>query len=224
MREIPVLFQPEMITAIDAGRKTMTRRLAWAGNKAADGQGFYPSAWQKLKAGDRLWVRERHWRWGYWIARPDGWKLVVQPATMGDVFFGESPPGKIGSRNDPPRTAGWHCRPSIFLPRVCSRFTLLVVATKIEPLQDISDADALAEGVERPEFRRSIRVGNVGHDYQIPLSYRGAFANLWTSIHGGESWVANPDVVATSFKLIRANIDQVSPPAQTHIGKLAVPA
>src|ERR1700693_260058 len=38
--------------------KTETRRSAWTGRKAADGEGFRPSPWQRVKAGDRLWVRE----------------------------------------------------------------------------------------------------------------------------------------------------------------------
>lgn len=36
----------------------------------------------------------------------------------------------------------------------------------------------------------------------------GTFALLWKCLHGKESWDANPEVIAISFKVIRANIDE----------------
>jgi hypothetical protein len=102
------------------------------------------------------------------------------------VFFGKQPAGAIGKREEGP--PAWHKRPSIFMPKEHSRFTLVVTDVKREPLQDISNADATAEGVtgNRP---------------------REAFETLWKSINGAASWDANPDVIATSFRLIRANVD-----------------
>jgi hypothetical protein len=77
-----------------------------------------------------------------------------------------------------------------------------VGATKIEPLQAISEADARAEGV-------GLAVAGTSPDGPIK-THRTAFVRLWGELHGTESWLSNPEVVAISGKVIAQNIDKVA--------------
>jgi hypothetical protein len=95
----------------------------------------------------------------------------------------------------------WDClpdtwRPSLFMPRWASRLTLLVTDVRVERLQDISEADAIAEGWPN-EPGAALRDA-----YPI-----GWYANLWNSLHGHDAWDANPWVVAVTFAAQRGNID-----------------
>jgi hypothetical protein len=217
MTDIPVLFQPDLVDAIDQDRKTMTRRYAWGERfykrdaKIPCGLGAMPvkdgfmvktrSVWQNVKAGDRLWVREQHWRWGTWEKNfLLEWSFHPEPATMGNIFFGKQPAGQLGKRVEGP--AAWHKRPSIFMPKQHSRFTLIVTATKVEPVQAISEADARAEGV-------SPKHAGVDADCNPIKTYRTGFIHTWRHINGDDSWAANPEVVAVTFRVIKANIEQL---------------
>ncbi|MBI3453989.1 MAG: hypothetical protein HY057_14370 [Rhodospirillales bacterium] len=112
MTDRPVLFQPEMVRALIGGRKTMTRRLAWR----PDGR---PTVWQRVRPGDRLWVRES---------------------------YGRADDGSIVYLADTPDWSG-NFKPSIHMPRGVSRLTLTVTAARIERLRFICAEDALAEGI-----------------------------------------------------------------------------
>lgn len=211
--DVPIIFSGPMVKALLDDRKTMTRRLRWAGRKAADGEGFRESAWARAKIGDRLWVRERHWRWGRWYK--DGktktgrqrwrFKVSADPHVIPVIF--DEPPGPKPDRE----TIGFHKRPSIFLPREHSRLTLILTAAKIERLQDISEADAIAEGLIRLPARRD-GFGGDWHYRAEGLIYIGpspvkAYADLWQHLHGADAWDANPEVVALTFTVHKQNID-----------------
>ncbi len=88
------------------------------------------------------------------------------------------------------------------MPRWASRITLEITGVRVERLQDISEADCWAEGVEQ-----------VMHDFtkesQIDMAYRlglciddakPLYAQLWESINGPGSWEANPWVWVVEFK------------------------
>jgi hypothetical protein len=206
-----------MVRAILDGRKTQTRRVVkpqpHAGVRVSpfvpsgleDGHGrelFVPYA-----PGDRLWVRET---WGYFD--PDGsgrdfdeknedgghgpcrvymptmmqeghpvreyWRRrVAYAATRMEQKYGKGPDGP----------ARW--RPSIHMPRWASRITLEITDVRVERLQEISEEDALAEGV----------IGIYAHARTNP---RGAFHALWESIYGPDSWAANPWVWAITFRRV----------------------
>lgn len=91
--------------------------------------------------------------------------------------------------------------PSIHMPKWASRITLIVDGIKVERLQDISEADAKAEGVS-DEFT----------DYELygqSQPYRFGYSSLWNLINGESAWQANPWVVAYTFRPILGNIDQI---------------
>ena len=60
---------------------------------------------------------------------------------------------------------------------------------------------------ERLEHRSDAERPPIPAEPNLPAIYRGAFACLWAEIHGPDSWDANPEVVALTFRVVRANID-----------------
>ncbi len=164
--------------------------------------------------GDRLWVRETY-RIGAWKknklgalvsvacdyrASPELKKTpwvspsalqcaLIVPKLMDELeecyFFEEGL-----NTTWPPGDSPLPWKPSIHMPRWASRITLEITNVRVERLQDISNADALAEGI----------VDNAHPDYGF--GPRQEFKELWTSINGPESWAANPWVWVIEFKRI----------------------
>ena len=214
----PLLFSAPMVRALLDGRKTQTRRpldrkglaslLAAhrventpAGPLARE----YDRSWPirvRHAVGDRIWVREgvtwvSAWGWRY---RADNDDLTEKYAS-GEVYR-------------------W--KPSIHMPRIASRLTLTVTDVRVQRLQDISEADAVAEGVERlhggffPYGLTTCFTTFIG-DREVPAQFcrtaRQSYERLWESIHGGGAWQANPWVTATTFEVHRCNTDQMPGPA-----------
>jgi len=183
MRERPILFSAPMVRAILDGRKTQTRRVVKpqprpdrppriaVGVRGWDGNQFTTVRSPYGLAGDRLWVRET-WRQAY-----------PKTSYSEGIVYRADKPKALGMDEYSDRHK-W--RPSIFMARAASRITLEVTGARIERLQAISKADAIAEGVE----------------YEFPIDPRDAFRSLWWSINGAESWDANPWVWVVEFKRV----------------------
>jgi hypothetical protein len=98
--------------------------------------------------------------------------------------------------------------PSIHMPRWASRLTLEVTGVKVERLQDISEADAVAEGIF--QFHG---ISCFGYDKKgTPGRHardtaRKTYACLWDEINGAGAWEQNPWVVAVMFRITQANVD-----------------
>jgi hypothetical protein len=138
----------------------------------------------------------------------EGWK----PHSLYDAMKPrDMPPSKIFYLADEAYSpSGSRGRPSIHMPRAFSRLTLIVTAPKIERLQEISEADAKAEGMPR-EFRTVIAHPRGFKNYSIPASYRGGFVNLWNNLHDEpHQWEDNPEVVGVSFTVHKQNIDALA--------------
>lgn len=212
MKERPILFSGPMVRAILEGRKTMTRRVVklryGADVVVTNGQVWKPARVDYAgyvdcpygQVGDRLWVREA-FSGPHCMDASDGCK-AVPPSKWGDC-------SRIWYWADGNMTEGdWtRPRPSIHMPRWASRILLEIVAVRVERLQDISEADAQAEGVERV-------VAGVGwRRYCDPDSEevgvppcgdaRRSFRSLWKFINGDESWNANPWVWVVEFKRVQ---------------------
>ena len=179
MAERPILFSGPMVRALLTGTKTQTRRVAkeFAGRDDLDAiLRRFPeqSGCPYGQPGDRLWVREAHW----WF------KDEHDPVT------GYFPP-KLTIEDVEYRADGddgrkvW--RPSIHMPRWASRITLEITGVRVERLQDISEADAVAEGV-----------------YTDPAcpAYDG-YRTLWDQINGSGSWDLNPWVWVVEFRQVK---------------------
>lgn len=198
MKERPIIFSAPMVRAILAGTKTQTRRIVptmftcgrveYPGKR--DSRGYSRVNWldtaegmaqaaQECKygrPGDRLWVRET---WGAWPHMMGG----VQPETLRYRADGEY-------QNE---RGTWRWRPSIHMPRWASRITLEITDVRVERLQDISEADAKAEGVSMPDGTPA------PPDF---WSYQQEFRHLWEQINGPGSWDANPFVWVVTFRRI----------------------
>lgn len=214
MTDIPIIFSGPMVLGIFEGRKTKTRRLAWHDNKK-NGEYYVekarPTPWQRVRPGDRLWVREnlRKLQMGWAYSAGEGLGRAI-----------EMPP------SDPrvPSMVAWahhkeqdYC-PSIHMPRWASRLTLFVTAVKIERVKSISEEDAKAEGVIQDDGSEPdiwYIPGSGGTPWGKKMDPFTAdrpskvFCGLWRALHGRESWDENPEVVALTFTVQRQNIDAI---------------
>ena len=191
MTERGMIFNGEMVRAILGGRKTQTRRpvkfpvidknmgCELAGNELA-GELAAGNYWNSPfgKPGDRIWVRE----------------------TFGDCGV------RLAYRAD--TDDGAKCKverwtPSIHMPRWASRILLEITDVRVERLKSISEEDACAEGVEFDCMHCDGPFG--GCDCTQPDSAGEAFATIWKSIYGADSWQANPWVWAITFRRIEGD-------------------
>ncbi len=189
-----------MVRALLEGRKTQTRRAL----RAPYGTLEYlaDESWRpictKVYPGDRLWVKETwsHTGTGVWTTQD------VLRARDGKVIY---------RADDEILGAGWF--PSIFMFRHLSRLTLTVTDVRVQRLQDISEADAIAEGIElSTEHPNCWKRGKLTGDQNF-VTVTGcpklAFRSIWESINGPDAWYANPWIYAISFDVQRGNIDQM---------------
>jgi hypothetical protein len=191
--EHPILFCGSMIREIQEGRKTMTRRVITPQPKPLGDDGrrtsyswrgglyalrFYPDRSDILehcpygRVGGRLWVRET------FVTTKEG-----EPIYRADPMFDGMGPGDFA----------WSWRPSIYMPRKLSRILLEIEEERVEQVQDITDADAEREGVDRTNA-------------SIPGYCRERFRKLWDSINSdrGFGWGTNPWVWVLGIRRIEA--------------------
>lgn len=153
------------------------------------------------KPGDRLWVRES------WLKLDRDHRHDVSKPNDWLVPWGDKPRRNGCAYKADATSESERCRlelgyknwtPSIHMPRWASRITLEVTNVRVERLREITEADSQAEGVEMCEHFAKAQHGH-------PLQpHRTAFAWLWASIHGRESWCANPWVWVVEFKRVEA--------------------
>ncbi len=194
MADFPIIFSAPMVRALLDGRKTMTRRLV-----------PYGSSWMRVLPGDRLWVRESLTHVTSDPVTGQSCSVHCYTASIPDGMSSANPyePNYLFANDGEPTLKPKNI-PSIHMPRWCSRLTLTVIAVRIERLQDITETDAMAEGVQRAAA--GTMDANVG---QVTIyKFRTGFVRLWGELHGTESWLANPEVVAITFRVVRANIDE----------------
>lgn len=234
MKERSLIFSGPMVRALLDGRKTQTRRIvkpqppAWATWVNARQHLNHESQWvpshlfawseeqtpgeplKKLRRwpnkngdeysipcpygapGDRLWVKEK---WAYFGG--DEYLYQQERSAVGyaaSLTHLESPPG-----------GKW--RSTLFMPRWASRITLEVTRVRVERLQDISEEDARAEGVqpffeEFSCFSRDQRL--TSGELAADAEHRASFAVLWDEINADRAtWKSNPWVWAVDFKRVQ---------------------
>lgn len=180
MKEHPILFSAPMVLALLADRKFVTRRLS--------------PQWMKVRAGDRLWVRETFSV--FCVTDYNRGDILASSASVGIGYRADHKSGNLadgdGGYNFYPvegddniahaqliqerRYYEWS--PSIHMPRWASRILLEVEEdTRQERLQDITEEDAAMEGLG-------------------PRKGRTLFRGLWSTLHTkpGERWGDNPTV------------------------------
>ena len=217
----PILFSAPMIRALLAGTKTQTRRVV---KPQPPSNCVRPMAyegiwtWEYLRhgvhvgpmcpygvPGETLWVKETH----------------ASTAQAGDHA---SDAHTVYRATDPGWSImdGWKWKPSIFMRRADSRISLRVTSVRVERVQDISEEDALAEGIKPwgPAQRGvyGMTLENVGPVYPSPAadiiaggeswttSAARSFRGLWVSINGAESWESNPFVWVVGFERVESAV------------------
>lgn len=230
MADRPILFSGPMVRAILDGRKTQTRRVvkdvpdmpapdchpshtpkhpapyldAYCGEQKTSanprGMGRNWHWWQvddrpgvvafrlPYAPGDRLWVRES------WNMSGLGWNRPQ--AGLGKLHYRATDEGQWKNY-----WGAW--RPSIHMPRWASRLTLTVTDVRVQRVQEISSADAIAEGCAAYANSTSI-------DCDTP-DPRDDFRTLWDNLNAkrGFGWDANPWVCAITFTSRQCNIDKL---------------
>lgn len=211
MKERPILFNTDMVQAILAGRKTQTRRVInpqphpeflkrgvhsvvpqWP---MQDGiRWFMKDGCSELvksavgKPGDRLWVRETFQ--GPLIDQggdyPNGYE---KPEFC--VYAADGVPRPEFTTVDDETVCRW--RPSIHMPRWACRIILEITSVRVERLQDISEADAVAEGFDIPEAPGQGWKFNAKHNFKFQ----------WDLIY--KNWKENPWVWVLEFKVLTTN-------------------
>ncbi len=188
-KERPILFSAPMVRAILAGTKTQTRRIikpSWSRCLDLD----FDDDRERARIGcpygargDRLWVREAV---SLLSCKGPGRDLATYDAD---------------GRTTPLDTWPWkrERQPGMFMPRGMSRITLEVTSVRVERLQDITEKDARAEGVEPAITYTKCYPSKLAADGEH-RSYRDGFAKLWHAINGADSWQANPWVWVVEFR------------------------
>ncbi|MDD2110103.1 hypothetical protein [Pseudomonas asiatica] len=225
-KERPILFSGPMVRALLDGRKTVTRRPikpsmrgfdvsfelhqqddgSWRpmhtfDESCMDDQGTeHPVVCPYGKPGDRLWVRETWYCDHFEVMRGPYLKPadldITEARDDGTLVYAAD--GLAPYEADQPV---W--KPSIHMPRWASRILLEVTDVRVERLQDISEQQALAEGVRL--YTDHAELGDWYHVEGIDTysaDPRKSFELLWTGINGAESWDVNPWVWAVKFKRI----------------------
>lgn len=253
MADKPILFSGPMVRALLEGRKTQTRRVLrpqppsveevrkisgsgyswfsnnqgcrpvgpiWAIRKLAGDKATRPVA---NATGDRLWVREACATW------EGGHQDVVHRASETEAEWGNL---TADAKNGAP----WKIRSPIHMPKWASRLTLVVTDVRVQRVQEISGADAEAEGVDLEleccGNRTFIQTGenhgwSEGYEEccgnpEISEDPRITFARLWDSINAkrGFGWDENPWVAAYTFDVHKCNIADM--PERLGRGELGV--
>jgi len=218
MKERPILFTGPMVRAILDGRKTQTRRVVkpqpvpfgedspftQATLKEHVGKlwmpvgGVFQDAWKKPfgTVGDRLWVRETWQAWRMCSLEYNEWDICdCAPSEIYGTYG--KPKVEYAATSD--SVGPW--RPSIHMPRWASRITLEITAVRVERVQDITEEDAIKEGVVESECGRNASRALFTYKRQCVAPPVLQFADLWQSIYA--NWDANPWVWVYEFRRIK---------------------
>lgn len=203
MKERGIPFSGAMVRAILAGTKTQTRRQLYTLTKLTNqatydrrypppppqhgpGEGWTLSQWASAKPGDRLWVRE-------------GWRTEAVLDPLPPRLLGGGAPISYEATPNGAMSSPGRRRPGMFLPRVFSRITLEIQSTRVERLQDITEADGKAEGAPCVDEFSGREV--LFPEHSKAGSYRLGYWCLWDSLNGdSQPSHENPWVVVLTFK------------------------
>jgi len=228
VEEKPILFTAQLVNAILEDRKLETRRLITRiiskdrvsefGPSTTPGYDFHfrdrYALWNDVdrdwvikrcpygKPGSQLWVRET---WGPMRGFYDPAVAKTKPSDLSrdeEIIYrathewGDSLPVNL--------TADW--RPSIHMPRWASRIDLKVEEIRIEPLHEIDELGALAEGCLGAKKKGTLQASNGTTTGEFIVgTAREEFRRLWDAINAkrGFGWESNPYVWVVRFSRIR---------------------
>jgi len=218
-RFYPMLFSTLMVKALLAGTKTQTRRLVKPQPIVDTDSGYVYDGKHKtcykndchhpdwriafakehspVKVGDIIWGRETfipNWEGGY---KPY-YKASIHPFVENNL-----------------KENGINWKPSLFMPKEACRLWLKVINVRIEALQEISEEDAIKEGIlckwinltTQTFTALDYRTNNMRFDFTAKDSYK----SLWDKINGIDDWVKNPFVWVYEFEVLHESPDGFLP-------------
>jgi hypothetical protein len=193
-----ILFTKESIQAIAERRKTVTRRVDKLADKIA---ATYERTWVHFNKRYGWWelkgrsefsslveafVIKPRYQVGETVYIKEAW--YPNPATCKPIYKADYPleeKPQVWSAD-----AKWQS--PLFMPAEAAHYFILIKDVRAERLQEITEEDAIAEGVEFTEWWMS----------DIPDCHRIAFGYLWDSINKDYPWESNPFVFRYEFKLV----------------------
>lgn len=203
MKHRAITFTPQMVDAIRRGQKTVTRRPIKPQPEDVTYGRLTPfmqddTWWLKYghslvemrckygDPGDLLYVKET------W-AHTSQLNLSPDDDNYGYVYKSDGQPWSD--------IEGWRWKSPMFMPKAAARMWLEVVNVLPQRLQDITEEDAIQEGIEceNPEAGTYGSFKNY-KDGQYGMSPIGSFKTLWDSIYGEGAWESNPWVWRVEFK------------------------
>ena len=208
----PIVFNTEMVKAILAGRKTVTRRVVKLDLGLADidkndknyiyvpdrdGDYHHITKFLPSQVGDILYVKET------WCFGEDTCSIMFEPEPFPKDVLYKADFGYLENG-----VVKW--KSSTHMPKEISRIFLKVTNVRVERLQDITEYEVFAEGLEWFNDRCSDE--NWKPSYHDPDSggtpqMRKGFENLWNSTIKKKDlkrygWDANPYVWVIEFERV----------------------
>lgn len=230
MKVVPMIFNTDMVKALMAGDKFVTRRPAKLSSRSIEQGVAFNNICQVFRskepylytvvldddfdhnatfsvpcrAGDLIYVRETFAALGHNDYQQ------VSPRNIFDVHefrYKASERDSIANCADW-EVRGYHWRPSIHMPRTASRLTLKVTDVRIEKLQDITEDQCWKEGIEHIDGQFDIyQLSEMAKTFDGTFEdAKASFACLWDSIY--KDWHQNPYVWVIEFEVIHQNVDQ----------------
>lgn len=230
MKERPIIFTTNMVRSILDGRKTQTRRIIKARDQPyleteIDEVAFSPvNGWcvrrpfitqesmtcyevtQTFKCpygqpGDILYVKETFRKYNHITQeggllgesvleyKADGHGALVEHDGDGCIIYKKNGEEKLISWTSPR-----------FMPKEAARTWLQVTDIRVERVQDISEEDAMAEGVEK--YHNTDWYKRYGSDDHWCATAYASYAYLFETINGKDAWNANPWVWVITFRVL----------------------
>lgn len=219
----PILFSTQMVHAILEGRKTQTRRVIKNETIQADTSNIrfvgnsndIEIPRPAIKYDDRVW-----YMWNF--EHTNAISIVERcPIKVGDILWVRETYRPVEQDYGPPRfeykatetiNTDERWKPSIFMPKDACRIFLKMNNVRVEQLNDISDEDAINEGI-LPLLMSGAQFATHGQLYKNYLERyvsrfqdgvypKLSFKTLWESINGLYSWGKNPFVWVYEFERV----------------------
>jgi hypothetical protein len=152
--------------------------------------------------GDVLWVREEH---KITFSEDKSWVFVDFRNDSRYQYRMKHLDPKLAQRLLNRKTIGKWQR-ARFLPKAFARVQLAITKIRVQRLQDISELDAISEGVKKNHHGFKKYTPHIPSHFAVTgvcmSTAYASFQTLWISIYGEESWDANPWVWVIEFKRI----------------------
>jgi hypothetical protein len=207
-----IFFKSEFIPAIVEGRKTVTRRVIkpqpdivvdgkaqlWASSIGRSAEIYFiRDIKPRYQVGEAVYIKEAHYRYGHWNKNgftKTGRQKWLFKADTTEVRYLENRPDVVYANACKDKT-GWFKRSPLFMPQSAARHFIKFKAVRAERLQEITEEDALDEGINEIGYL-TFPDGHKG------LCFRAGFVKLWDSINK-EKWESNPFVFRYEFEYLK---------------------